>query len=1164
MLIKYRRHVQPLLDALLPASETAAVTMRGTNRIQHLKSLQVKLLVYACVNGIFSIQEMIEPVVMYDFLQPLLSPYLQKRSLALPQPYDSINTQSLISMAENLFLWAIEKGDCDTVKKTLSLPEARINVNKPRLWQCSYATPVERSARHGHTDLTELLIKDFQADVNASHDDSYYGIFVSCQCGQGGALEAALFESKLSDFAKKELLAVIANAGGTICAQKMKTAMEVPRHARLLPPLSQLARPKCMSWISAGIYHEAVFRTDEASVIRIVDAAFAAGTDLETTFSCEISESIREREHRWTHDPRASISASDIYMINEMKIPRRANTTPYEESVFMSPPFPTKIIDIAIERGHLSAVKRLRQVGVSLTENSSTAAVRSRSLPMLNYVLKKGAAVDSISRHYRSTALAEAIRLQMVDVVDMLLHRVQLQNYITSEHHYCAMLAAAAEAEDWPWVQYLLTLEQWKSAAVLGYALVRAIMSNRTGISLKLLEMGASIDSRLIKNVLGFSDRSLPYYGSETDENLPLLFALSHHNAHFVLTLLEHGPRTQKDDDSFGHFRSIFVCAVLLGCDIHLMQGLLDVGFDPNSGLVAASLMGHLTLVRFFLRSKILIHQDILREALCGAIGNSHVTVARELVAQGGTLPRRGGFLARRGLPPLCTDLMLDLVHTSINQAPNDEHLLATFRLCIHGGFHAATQQIIEQSHLRPLCQYLLEGAMELYAPLDLISSLFDAGADPNGIWRSFHSARNPGTAFLCAIDGGDSEMVKLFILRGACINEPTRPGVTRTPLQKAAEQGSKAIVQLLLSHGADVHAIPAVRNGGTPIQLAARGGYIGIVELLVAHDEDICAPGSLVGGYTALEAAARNGRFDMVVYLTRDPMKHPTSQYRSAISLARARGHNAIATLLTETMEEVELVLGETFDPEEEERANIRDQEIALANLMADIQARVSALSIGERAHAQPGYSLALMPDDEHAENGDASGNQTDTWPTNDDRIVEVEDGNDDLDARDTGNSLAVEAWNLEDVPVATTLVTETTSFEAQMANHSAILPPTASSSFNVNDRHQTEAFSQPDSTSDANAAEPPGDAEPEHSSDGRAKKFVCSLPECFFSTDRNDTLKRHIATHQTSRQKRVHKCQHCPSAFSRSDSLKNHLKVCAQKPTGISKPSSGSSSRR
>ncbi|KAL1589482.1 hypothetical protein WHR41_01803 [Cladosporium halotolerans] len=518
-----------------------------------------------------------------------------------------------------------------------------------------------------------------------------------------------------------------------------------------------------------------------------------------------------------------------------------------------------------------------------------------------------------------------------------------------------------------------------------------------------------------------------------------------------------------------------------------------------------------------------------------------------------------------RGLPSSCTDLVSDLVHTGINPVPDDATLVATFKLCIRGRFCAAAAQIIEQSHGRPLCQLLLQYAVEQNAPLDLISSLFHAGADPDGIWRSFQPSQDPGTAFLRAIHGGDLEMVKIFIANRARVNEPTRPGMTRTPLQKAAEQGSKAIVQLLLSHGADVHASPAVRDGGTSIQLAARGGYIGIVELLVAHGEDICAPGSRVGGYTALEAAAESGLSDMVVYLTRDPMKHPTSQYRNAISLAKVRGYNAVATLLTETMEEVELILGETFDPGEEERANIRDQEIALANLMADIKARASTLFVGEGAHAHPGDS-APMPSDEHTENGYASRNQTDasTWRPNDARILEIDEGIDDVHARDTGNSLAVEAWNLEDVPVTKTLVTEATGFKTQMANQSAILPPTASSSFNVNDQHQTEAFSHPASTSDANAAEPPGDAELEPSSDDKAKKFVCSLPECFFSTDRNDTLKRHIATHQTSRQKRIHKCQHCPSAFSRSDSLKNHLKVCAQKPAGKSKPSSGPSSRR
>lgn len=133
---------------------------------------------------------------------------------------------------------------------------------------------------------------------------------------------------------------------------------------------------------------------------------------------------------------------------------------------------------------------------------------------------------------------------------------------------------------------------------------------------------------------------------------------------------------------------------------------------------------------------------------------------------------------------------------------------------------------------------------------------------DPDSIitesnWKYENGPKPPQeTLLLVAIATDQLDMVQLLIDRGANVNLPAKRGVKRTPLQKAAEVGSRPIIQLL-DHGAEINAAPAERGGGTALQLACTGGYIGIVELLLKHGADIAAPASKVDGRSPIEGAA-------------------------------------------------------------------------------------------------------------------------------------------------------------------------------------------------------------------------------------------------------------------------------------------------------------------
>ena len=143
---------------------------------------------------------------------------------------------------------------------------------------------------------------------------------------------------------------------------------------------------------------------------------------------------------------------------------------------------------------------------------------------------------------------------------------------------------------------------------------------------------------------------------------------------------------------------------------------------------------------------------------------------------------------------------------------------------------------------------------------------------------------------------------VNTLIRHKANINLPARGSIKRTPLQRAAEVGSKEIVQILIDHGADVNAAAAQRGGRTALQLAAIGGYAAIVLKLLSHGADVDALSSKTEGRTALEGAAENGRLDTVqILLNAGAGSKPESQSQiaNAIALANDKGQFHVSAFL-------------------------------------------------------------------------------------------------------------------------------------------------------------------------------------------------------------------------------------------------------------------------
>ncbi|KAK3712007.1 hypothetical protein LTR37_009319 [Vermiconidia calcicola] len=910
--------IAPILVSLVPTScieQSGSGSLGTSNAAEGLSAECLKLLSYVATNNLAGVEGQITPLVMYHYLQPMISTMfsidagsLVNRTLFKVMP-------STKPMAELYFRGAIEAGDARGVKQLCQYAELGIDVNTQIcVIEGTRYTPIERSAQLRHLALTMALV-ELGAEVHKTY--AYYYKELNSKDGYEsdeprGAVEYAihLHQSRPINL---ELLETLLRAGGTARSSKIISLLS-PEHASVVRTIVASQIRTCHdTWFKKGIFHKLFQCMDHSTILGAVSFLHATGAD----FNREIDLT----------DP----DCGDL----RWRSPTR---------------FPTHLIDVSAELGDLRTVKNLLAFGARVTRDSLTAALRSGNVELAHFLLTNGAHADGYSPHFRSTPYAETIRMRHSEL-QRLLENGGCLDSITEEHRFCVTLAVAAEIGDVAMVEGLLRLEADYNRSVLGYALVQAIRSDHTAVALRLLDAGASTDAAVCYSVLefGVTDLELDVTGKAIS---PLTGALTNRNHKLILALLEHDANPIGSWQGVDHHNAL-AQAVRWG-DHAILLELLKTSppWECFSDLIEiAAGEGCTTCVRLLADGGYPVYTEPeygrpAKSALQTAVRSQDDDMVRLLLDLGANAADPQALVSALEASSPGFEMIME-AYLKQPRRSNGQMTLV-FNTAIKLGRADVVQMMLDHKIIGsvvmgfPLSSVKREDREKAVNPLvfamrkdggldvNMVQTLLRSGVNLESVihWRDGEttcgSATPNETPLLVAIGIGQLPMVQLLLNAGAArhVNQEAVRGIKRTPLQKAVELGSISMVELLLGYGADVNAPAAVRGGGTALQLAAIGGYIGILELLLDHGADIDAPPLKVYGRTPIEGAAENGRFDMVTYLAK--LYHPpASELEKALSLAKVNRHSSVAEVIEDLLQTPEppppiataTAIADTFD---------------------------------------------------------------------------------------------------------------------------------------------------------------------------------------------------------------------------------------------------------
>jgi hypothetical protein len=566
------------------------------------------------------------------------------------------------------------------------------------------------------------------------------------------------------------------------------------------------------------------------------------------------------------------------------------------------------LVESAI-RGHGNVVQLLLPYTTRL-DRVLTASFRGGTREVIEIVLARMPAfdfpavcIDSLDPFNRSrpngpktTPLAEAILSKMDDLIT-LCETASAPDLLHLDGHLKAAITAAATTGNSSLLDKLL--QHRPNPEDLSYALSHAILNGHEDIALQLITFGAG-------------------WGRDSSRNDPLLYGLQQRNAKVVRAILEWTSITQSRGSSRSMGEAIRWGDKSIISDLHsaFPTARIPSLVFPEETLATKNEKNFLA----FLIALDLVETSALAECLSDSIQKGDVTMVCYLLELGAEPSHSKSLsLAAQHQPAILKIILEHLPRTNKpRKGLGTEAILHTIDRGLAGLAALETLLLSEVVDFRGFGQFSLDDmrpTLREESPLGLaikravyykgdfpvVRRLLEAGCAPNGI------VAVPGpeytsnmTALLAAIHTKSVGLVNLLLECGADVNTQTTRGLSRTPLQLAAELGCLEIVQLLVKERAQVNASPARRAGGTALQLAAISGNCNIAAELLSHGADPEAPPSNFDGRWPIEGAAEHGRLDMIEYLLKVTL-FDAEKCRRAMELARESGHMGCCDLILE-----------------------------------------------------------------------------------------------------------------------------------------------------------------------------------------------------------------------------------------------------------------------
>ena len=625
---------------------------------------------------------------------------------------------------------------------------------------------------------------------------------------------------------------------------------------------------------------------------------------------------ILKRAHHYSRESNGQLFCEFMYNVDRtltMDIVNIMIDIGYDISIAW--PQRQSVLHTASRRGCLDVVRKLVQFNALLPPNILTPAVESENLELVQFLLGRGANVNT-------AAFAAAVRLGNAEIGRLLVQAGALRFIKCRSSHdspLAKVMDAAVAAGHTGVSQAVQSIaenirDEWPFDDVLH----KAIVDDQTGVALNLIRHGIPVtqehlDSALVRKnvcvaraILDVDDIGLLY--DETEYflvmatelgDLPLTAALIAAGAGYYLSWNEdyacgfcNRREANRDSPLFN--------AVKNG-DTEMIKLLLHSGADVNFKERSAAKPGE---------------KITLRTPLEAAVDSGDIRMVKFLFEQGAD-PNDSGALARAENDD--DEIVHLLLEEFGKRYPDGKKFYGSqaLKAAIEHGKLSMIKTIWQRADTTALTSSGEERQPKWTSPLasaiiknqgtGLIEAqtLLRLGADPNRIAAAdinTRSSPNHLTALEVAIGTGSLPIVQVLLQNGANVNSPATKGFTRTPLQKAAELGTYDIVQLLLDCGADVNAAAAKVGGGTALQLASIKGYAGIAVLLLKSGANIDAPPAMCSGRTSLEGAAEWGRIDMVKLLLEAGVEiegQGERYFQHAIRLAKKNKHDTTVEVL-------------------------------------------------------------------------------------------------------------------------------------------------------------------------------------------------------------------------------------------------------------------------